>query len=158
MLFRLILLFTLIPLVEAALLFYIAEHTSWIFTLTLIVVTGVVGAALARHEGWRCVQTIQDRMRRGELPADSLFDGVLILIAGAVLITPGILTDITGFLLLIPQFRRVIRRRLGAYAKSRIHIMRPDGTAYTAEETPGEERRGGSKIIDVKLTDEDEEE
>ena len=149
MLLRLLLLFTLIPLAEAALLFYIADHTSWMFTLGLIIVTGVVGATLARREGFRCVRTIQDRMRQGELPADSLFDGLLILIAGAVLITPGILTDITGFALLIPGIRRVIRRRLGAYAKSHIHIVTPGGG-------PTAEQRGGeSKIIDVKLTDED---
>lgn len=150
MLPRLILLFTLIPLVEAAILFYIADYTSWLFTLGLIVFTGIVGAALARREGWRCIQTIQDRVRRGELPADSLFDGLLILIAGALLVTPGILTDITGFLLLLPGFRRILRRRLGEYVKTRIQIVRPDGTVYTAEETPGK-----SRIIDVKLTDEE---
>ncbi len=150
MLLRLILLFTLIPLVEAAILFYIADHTSWLFTLGLIVLTGIVGAALARREGWRCIQTIQDRVRRGELPADSLFDGLLILIAGTLLITPGILTDIIGFLLLVPGFRRHFRRRLGAHVKTRIRVIRPDGTVYTAEETSGD-----SKIIDVKLTDED---
>lgn len=155
MFLRLLLLFTLIPLIELVILVNIAEHTSLWFTLALIIVTGIVGAALARHEGWRCVQTIRDRMGRGELPADSLFDGLLILIAGALLITPGILTDVTGFSLLIPGIRRVIRRRLGAYAKTRIHVIRPDGTEYTAEEGPGAEGRGETKIIDVKLTDEE---
>ncbi|MBN2216509.1 MAG: FxsA family protein, partial [Pirellulales bacterium] len=93
MLARLVLLFTIVPLVELALLFWIAERTSWWATIGLVVVTGVVGAALARHEGLRCLQAARRKLAQGELPTDSLLDGPMILIAGTLLITPGVLTD-----------------------------------------------------------------
>ncbi|NQT38910.1 MAG: FxsA family protein [Planctomycetes bacterium] len=106
MLFRLFLVIVVLPLAELAVLFAIAEHTSWWFVLGLVAFTGVFGAALARREGLRCWQAIQDEMRQGRLPAQGLLEGVLILLAGVVLITPGAITDVLGFALLTPAFRR----------------------------------------------------
>ena len=113
MLLRLLLLFCLVPLVELTLLLWLADVTGWRATLLLVLGTGVVGAALARYQGWQVVQRIQSQLEQGQLPADSLLDGLMIFIAGALLLTPGILTDAVGFALLIPFFRRRIRRYLG---------------------------------------------
>ena len=97
----------------------------------LVLGTGLLGAALARREGWRTMQQIQWRMQQGETPTSELIDGTLILAAGLLLITPGILTDIVGFAVLLPFTRAIIkaycRRKLEEYARStrvEIHMDR----------------------------------
>lgn len=122
MLARLILLFILFPLVDMALLLVIAQHTGPLFTIGLIVVTGVVGAWSARRAGIHCLGRIQSQLAQGQMPADSLVDGLLILIAGALLITPGILTDAVGFALLIPPVRARLKRFFSTYFKSRVFV------------------------------------
>jgi len=124
MLFRLLLLFTVVPLVELWLLFGIAKRTSIWFTIALVLVTGFVGAALARWQGWRTVTRIQDELRQGHLPAGALVDGVLILVAGVLLITPGVLTDSLGFLLLIPPCRTLVKAYLARRFQYRIQTYR----------------------------------
>lgn len=119
---RLLLLFILLPFLEFALLLVIAEHTSWQFTLGLIIVTGVVGAWLARREGTQCLGRIQSELSQGQMPGDSLVDGMMILVAGAMLITPGIITDIFGFSLLIPPMRFRLKQLVIARLKHRIVV------------------------------------
>lgn len=110
MLWKLILLLTAVPLVELYLLVRLTQlWDSLLLTILLVIVTGIVGATLARLEGLRVLRNIQHSMERGELPADGLMDGVMILVAGALLITPGVLTDAAGFLLVIPFTRVPVR-------------------------------------------------
>ncbi len=94
MLLILLLLFIFVPLVELALLLYLADTTSWQLTLGLVVATGVFGTALARSQGWRAWSRIRDELAAGRMPAEPLLDAVLIFVAGALLLTPGILTDL----------------------------------------------------------------
>lgn len=122
MLARLLLLFILVPMVELALLLVIAQHTSALFTLGLIIVTGVIGASLARREGLQCLSRIQGELSQGHLPGDSLVDALMILIAGALLITPGVLTDLVGFSLLAPPIRAVLKKLVVARFKDRIVV------------------------------------
>ncbi len=119
---RLLLLFILVPFIELYLLFVIAEHTSALFTFGLIITTGVLGAWLARREGTQCLRRIQSEMSQGQMPGDSLVDGLMILVAGAVLITPGILTDILGFSLLIAPIRSRLKQLVIARFKHRIVV------------------------------------
>ncbi|MHC4592195.1 MAG: FxsA family protein [Planctomycetota bacterium] len=125
MLWKLILLLTLVPIVELVLL---VKLTQWWDSLTLtigiIIGTGLLGAVLARSEGLRVVRQMREQLARAELPADSLIDGVMILVAAALLLTPGLLTDACGFLLLIPPSRAIVRRMLKAWMKSRFQIHR----------------------------------
>ena len=109
---RLLLLFVVLPAVELALLIEFGSRFGTLHTLALIVATGVVGAALARREGLSVMRQVQAEMAAGQLPAASLVDGAIILVAAALLVTPGVLTDAFGFLCLIPGFRAVIRRVL----------------------------------------------
>jgi len=118
----LLLLFVLLPLVELALLLWLAEQMGWLFTLGLVIFTGVLGASLARHQGLRCWMEVQRKLNRGELPADNLLDGLMILLAGAVLITPGVITDAAGFALLVPPVRRAIRKALARRLRSRMVV------------------------------------
>ena len=148
MLLQLFLLFTLIPLVELALLVWISQYTGLLFTIALVIVTGVVGAWLARQEGLRCWLEVQRQLAEGQLPAEPLLDGLMILVAGAVLITPGVLTDLAGFALLVPPVRGRVRRYLAARFKARI-VMHPM-PGFT--EPPAEE----GDVIDVEYRKTDE--
>jgi len=124
---NLLLLFIAVPAVELALLVELGSRIGTLATLAIIVATGGLGAALARHQGLRTLRAIQDDLARGELPAGSLVDGLIILVAGALLITPGILTDAVGFLCLVPRVRDIAKRMLQrrferAVREHRIHV------------------------------------
>jgi UPF0716 protein FxsA len=110
MFLRLFLLFTCIPLVELYLLLQIGSIIGAVNTILLVIITGVLGAYLAQQEGFRTLERIRTLMAQGEMPGDPLIDALLILVAGFVLITPGILTDLLGFLMLLPVTRSPIRR------------------------------------------------
>jgi UPF0716 protein FxsA len=109
MLWRLVLLMTLVPLAELLLLVRLAQFWGFWTTVGIVIGTGLAGAALARAQGLRVVAAIRQKLGRGELPADDLLDGLMVLVAAAFLVTPGVMTDTAGLLLLIPFTRRVLR-------------------------------------------------
>jgi UPF0716 protein FxsA len=117
---RLALLFILVPLAELALLVWLGQLLGLWPTLGVVAATGVVGAALARSQGLRAVRRIQGEMAAGRVPGAALLDGAAILVGGAFLLTPGILTDIAGFLLLLPPTRRWLRGRLRRALERRV--------------------------------------
>ncbi|MHC4064737.1 MAG: FxsA family protein [Planctomycetota bacterium] len=119
---RLLLLFTVLPLVELALLIRIGQAIEVGPTVGLVILTGLVGAALARHQGLRTLRRIQQNLAQGVVPTTELVNGLLILVAGLVLVTPGVITDAVGFALLVPPARNLIRRRLVEYFKKRAVI------------------------------------
>ena len=92
----LLLLFIVVPAVELALLIEVGTRIGTPATIAIIVGTGIVGAALAKQQGLRTLQKIQGELETGALPTGALVDGVIILIAGTLLITPGLLTDVYG--------------------------------------------------------------
>ncbi len=138
MILYLLTLFVVVPLVELALLLWLAEQISWQATILLVLITGIVGSIAARRQGLGIWLQVQRQLQAGELPGASIVDGVLVLVAGALLITPGILTDIVGFALLVPFVRRQIRRRLMRAlirrTEWRVRVMEPD-RPFTEEET-----------------------
>jgi len=105
----LIALFIGLPIVELALLIRIHGMVGFMPTFGLVILTGVIGASLVRRQGLSILLRIQQEMSKGNLPAPQMMDGVMILIAGALLVTPGLITDFTGFALLIPFVRKRIR-------------------------------------------------
>lgn len=112
MLGRLLLLFLLTPAVELGVLIQVDRLIGFGPTIGLIVATGIVGSYLARREGLNTWRRLNDRLQKGDLPGNELVDGVIILVAGALLVTPGVVTDIVGFLGLIPPSRTLIRNVL----------------------------------------------
>jgi len=105
---KLILLFTVVPVVEFYLLFHLARSFGFFTTLGLVIVTGVLGAALAKSEGVRLLQEWHEAMLQQRVPEEGVISGVLLLIGGVLLVTPGVLTDLTGLLLLLPSTRRLV--------------------------------------------------
>lgn len=109
---RLFLLFTLVPLVELWLLVQIGGMIGALPTIALVAATGMAGAWLVRREGRKALAEYQKAMAEARLPEDGILSGLLILLGGVMLITPGILTDLTGLALMIPPLRRAVARRL----------------------------------------------
>lgn len=105
MFLKLFLAFTLIPMIELYLLIKIGASIGAFNTLVLVIFTGAAGAWLARMQGLQTMFRVRARLQAGEMPADDLLDAVIIFAAGIVLLTPGLLTDIAGLLLLIPTTR-----------------------------------------------------
>ena len=119
MFLRLLLLFTTVPLIELALLVEIGKRVGLAATVALVLATGVLGAWLARREGLRTLARLQQELQQGRMPAEPLLDGLMIFVAGAVLLTPGLLTDLFGFLLLVPAGRAVVRRAVAERLRRR---------------------------------------
>ena len=105
---KLILAFTIIPIIEIYLLIEIGSIFSALTAITLVILTGFLGAFMARMQGLQTLFRIQESLREGRMPSSDLLDALLIVIAGLVLLTPGFLTDSAGFLLLIPTTRNSI--------------------------------------------------
>jgi UPF0716 protein FxsA len=112
--------FVAIPLTELYLLVRLSAVFGLGATIILVVVTGFVGAGLARAQGLQALTNIQRDLQEGRMPAGSLLDGVLILAAGLLLVTPGLLTDLTGFLLLLPPARAALRTWIGRKLEARL--------------------------------------
>ena len=106
---RLLLLFTLVPIVELAVLIEIGQHLGVLPTVALVLATGALGAALARREGIQAFRRLRESIGRGSFPGEAILDGVLILGGGLRLLTPGILTDLLGFSALFPYTRYYIK-------------------------------------------------
>jgi len=104
------LLFITVPLIELAILVYLGTIIGALYTVLIVVATGIIGAIMARNQGLATISKIRSNIERGIIPANELFNGALILAGGLLLLTPGIITDIVGFALLVPQTRRIIRR------------------------------------------------
>ena len=109
---RLLILFIVAPVLELVLLIEIGQRLGTLATIGLIMGTGIIGASLARQQGISTLARLRKDLDDGRLPAEPIVDGVLILIAAAVLITPGVLTDLVGFLCLVPACRRRLKRSL----------------------------------------------
>ena len=117
---KLVILFVVVPIIELALLIEIGQHIGVWPTLTIVILTGIAGAWLARLQGFMVLRTLQAELSQGILPAESILDGFLVLAGALLLLTPGILTDALGFALLIPLSRNVIKQYLKKWLKSKI--------------------------------------
>jgi len=112
MLMRLILVFTLTPLIELALLIELGRQIGTGATLVVVVATGLLGAILAKNEGLGAIRRMREEMAAGRLPAEALLDGAIILTGGLLLLTPGLLTDACGFICLLPPTRGALKNWL----------------------------------------------
>ncbi len=128
----LVLLFTILPAIELVLLIKIGSNIGAGNTLFIIIFTGVLGAYLARLQGFLVLTKIQNNLNQGLMPSAELLDGLMILVGGIVLLTPGFITDTIGFLLLIPATRWIIKKWFakkfeGVIAKGEAVTLTPFG-------------------------------
>ncbi len=98
--------FIVVPVIEMVILIEVGGLIGALPTVALVVLTAVIGVALLKHEGMETLARVQNRLSVGELPATELLEGVMLIVGGALLLTPGFVTDSIGFVCLIPYFRR----------------------------------------------------
>lgn len=117
---RLLLLFTVVPAIELYLLIKLGEWLGAFETVLIILVTGTVGAFLAKREGLGVVRQLQQDSMQGLPPGERIVEGLMVLVGGALLITPGVMTDLAGFLLIMPWPRRWLAPRIKAWATRKL--------------------------------------
>lgn len=122
MFFRLLLLFIIVPLADLAVLMIVSKYLTWPVTLLIVILTGVLGAWLARLQWHWLIVRLKTRQQPASL-SEVLSDGAMILFAGALLVTPGFLTDLFGLTLLIPQCRRWYRGYLARRLSEGLQIQ-----------------------------------
>ncbi len=109
----LIALIIIVPALEIGLLIFSGNMIGPWPTILLIILTGVLGAWLAKRQGLETIKRVQEQMQYGQMPGDAIIDGLCILVGGVVLLTPGFITDAIGFLLLLPPTRNRIKPWIG---------------------------------------------
>lgn len=128
MLLKLFLAFTLIPVFEIYLLIKIGGFLGAFNTILMVIVTGLVGAYLARLQGIKTMMRVRESLDQGRVPAEEMLDALLIFVAGIVLLTPGFITDLAGVVILVPNtrvwFKRWLRKKFDEWiSKNRADII-----------------------------------
>lgn len=131
------LIFLLVPLIEIYFLIKIGGLVGAGLTILLVVFTAVLGAFLVRAQGFATFARVQAQFARGRLTAPEMLEGLLLFVAGALLLTPGFFTDAVGFVLLVPPLRRKI---IG-------HVV--SRGLFDIMAGPGPPSAGRSRVIDV---------
>jgi len=140
---RLLLLFVFLPMIELYLLIMLGARIGPMPTIGLIVLTGVIGATLARQQGLSTLAKIQNELKQGRAPTQELVEGAMIVVGGLVLLTPGILTDIFGFAMMVPGFRRSLAKQF--------KVRMPQGftTSTGFQAGSSDSRKSDDDVIDV---------
>lgn len=144
MFFLLLLLFFTIPLVEIIVLLQVGSAIGVLPTVAMVVLTAVLGAGLIRAQGIATLGRVRLELERGELPAVGIIEAAMLLVAGALLLTPGFVTDAIGFLILVPPLRR---RVIHDFLLRRVIIP---GAG------PGQSSPGRARVIEGEFRREDE--
>ena len=145
---RILLLLLITPIVELALLIRLGDWIGFWPTIAIIVATALAGSILLRHEGLAVWRRFNDRLNAGGLPGKELVDGVIILVAGALLLTPGVLTDLIGMGGLLPPTRAIIRSQVMKRVKKALRSGTGRANVFffggAPEPPPGEDEWGGT--------------
>lgn len=139
---RLLLLFVFLPMIELYLLIILGSRIGPMPTIGLIVLTGILGATLARQQGLSTLAKIQNELKQGRAPTQELVEGAMIVVGGLVLLTPGILTDIFGFAMMVPSIRKSLAKQF--------NVRIPKGfTATSTGSQAASKSRHDDDVIDV---------
>ncbi len=139
-------LFLLIPLIEIYFLIQVGEVVGAGWTIFLVVATAIIGAALLRIQGLSTLERAQRSMAQGQLPATAMLEGVALLFSGALLLTPGFVTDTIGFILLTPPLRQALIKKL----------LTSGRFASYSQSGHGFYQRHDSSIIEGEVVDDDD--
>ena len=144
----LLILFIAVPIVEIAIFIQAGERFGLWPALGLVILTAILGTLLLRYQGLRALRRVQESLNRGEMPIGEVFTGLCLLVAGALLLTPGFLTDGVGFALFIPGIRQAIGSGLANLLMSRgaVHVSNGhhSGTPYNGP---------NNQVIDAEFTE-----
>lgn len=153
-----LILFVVVPMAELLLLFEVAERIGGVTTLMLVITTAFIGITILKRQGLGTLRRADLRMQRGQLPAQEIVEGMLLAMAGAMLLTPGLITDAAGFTLLAPPSRRAIARRiLRSGSAWFVGGFSSRGGFRGPGDGPGDDfRRPGGRTVDGEYSREDD--
>jgi len=155
MAFIVLLAFILVPIVEISVFIEVGGRIGMWSTIGIVILTAVIGTAMLRQQGLSVLFRIQENLQANRMPVQELFDGVCLVIAGALLLTPGFVTDAIGFALFVPPFRRWLAGEIGKRVMARAEVHYTHQTYSTG---PGPRPQPGGPVIDGEfrdVTDED---
>ena len=138
----LLLMFTVVPALELYLLFSIGAQIGGLNTIIIIITTGILGAGLAKSQGLQILKDMQTKANQGELPGDQIIQGLMVFAGGLLLLTPGFMTDIIGFSLVLPGTRHLIM----VLVKSRLHQSIKNGNFHMRGFGMGETNTNGASF------------
>ena len=116
----LFILFALLPILEIAILVNVGSIIGGWNTIGIVILTAFIGAYFVKREGVSTLQTAQEKMQRNEVPGKELVEGLMLVVAGVLLVTPGFITDIFGFLLAMPGSRHFFAAQVSKHMKMRV--------------------------------------
>ncbi len=140
MAFILLILFVSVPIIEIAVFIEVGGIIGLWWTIGIVILTAIIGTAMLRHQGISILFRIRENLEADRIPVREMFDGICLVVAGALLLTPGFFTDAVGFVLLIPPLRLVIA---GAVARK---IMENADVRFHAGTHPGPGPRHGPGV------------
>jgi UPF0716 protein FxsA len=166
-LFKLFLLFAILPIVEIAILINVGEQIGGWYTVAIVILTAFAGAHLVRQQGLSTLMQAQQKMQAGSMPEQEMAEGLLLVIAGVLLVTPGFVTDGIGFLLSLPMTRPLIAKGLvkrlsmrmvnpsfnGNFSQQRHHQQQPHSTDQSEDIIEGEFERKDKSPVNPALKD-----
>lgn len=145
----LLLAFIAVPIIEIYVIAQVGASLGWIETLGLLILVSVVGAWLVKLQGLTIINRVQQQLRAGELPGDALIDGALVLFAGALMLTPGFVTDAVGVVLLLPPTRVPVRMLLKRRFKGRVTTFGGPSFGTTFGRSGSGPAPDGGDVVDV---------
>lgn len=125
MFFKLVFIFIILPIAEIAVLLHVGDAIGGWNTFFIVLLTAIAGAQLVRAQGLATLAEIQQKANQGILPAESLTEGMMILVAGILLVTPGFITDIFGLLLTLPLTRKPLAKLIIAQLGDKVFVAQP---------------------------------
>lgn len=141
------LLFVLIPIAELLVFMSVSDEIGLGAALLMALLTAILGGAIVKYQGIQTIMSAQASLRQGGLPSKELFDGLCLVAAGAMLITPGFITDTIGFALLIPKLRDLLREKVSKHAKFQASSFAQNEFYSDGAQTPPRD----PNIIDVEF-------
>lgn len=125
MILKLFALFTIAPIVELAVLIYAGKRIGIANTLSIVIITALAGSIMVRREGLSVISRFRMSLSEGRFPSEEILDGAMIVVAGALLLTPGFVTDIIGFSLVVPAGRELIKPPIKRFVREKFIIIPP---------------------------------
>lgn len=168
MLKRLLAVLLLVPLLDGLFLIFVAGQLGWQLTVALVVLTALVGMLFVRAEGRHTLRKLERSVAEGKPPTNELLDGAFLLVAGAFLLTPGLVTDTLGFLFIIPPTRYVFRtvvkkwlvtpyleRKTGGFVSGNVYTFGFPNASESGSADSGDVYDVGSDAYNIDIEDED---
>lgn len=149
------LLFILMPIVEIAVLLNVGSVIGWIPTILIVILTAVIGTWMLRQQGLATMMSARNRIQSGEMPTQEIAEGMLLLFGGALLLTPGFVTDAIGFACLIPPSRKLIALYLASRTQGGFVSFSTGGSSSAnngpfskPDQSPGRPRSDAANVIE----------